>query len=127
MACAILDEKSDALLAALKKKPEDEKETNTFWVIVGLLEIGDLPKAEALIRRFRPKDTRLLFAIYLGCVIIQNLRITSRENKKIAAKISTGLIENVKGFREQLLAEFKTELLEMRKGRIEALELPSHE
>jgi hypothetical protein len=127
VACSILDERSDDFLRLLKQKPEDFKEINTFWIIVGLLEIGLLEKAERLIKKFRPKDKRLLFAVYLGSVIIQNLRITSRENKAIASRISAGLLEGIRGFREQLLSEFKTELLEMRKGRIEALTLPPHE
>lgn len=36
-------------------------------------------------------DRRLLLAIHLGCFIIQNLRVTTQENRKIATRISESL------------------------------------
>ena len=101
---------------------DDQKETRVFWSIVGLLESGFLDKAEALIKKFRPGDQRLLLAIYLGCSLIQHLRVTTKENKKIAERICNRLSGPVMDYRSQLLKEFKSELLEIRKGKIKAIE-----
>ena len=67
-----------------EKYPEEQRELHDFWIIVGLLESGLLEKAEKLIKKFKPRDGRLLLAIHLSCFIIQNLRVTNQENRKIA-------------------------------------------
>ena len=129
VACNILEDKAEEIKKSLqeKKLPPEQKELNDFWIIVGLLESGLLKKAEMLIKKFKPKDTRLLLAIHLGCFIIQNLRVTTQENQKIAARISESLSNLVQVYRKQILQEFKTELLEVRRGQIEAIELPSRQ
>lgn len=101
---------------------EEQAELRRFWAIVGLIESGNLDKAEKLIKGFRPSDPRLLLAIQLGCFMIQHLRVSTREERAIAADISATLWSRVQHLRTALLSEFKSELLEIRGGEIKALD-----
>jgi hypothetical protein len=64
----------------------------------------------------------LLLAIHLGCFFIEHLRVSSAEEKRLAKRISTNLAERVASLRPQLLNEVKTELLELRSGKVAAIE-----
>ena len=129
VACNILEDKTEEIKKSLQeeKYPEEQRELHDFWIIVGLLESGLLEKAKKLIEKFKPRDGRLLLAIYLSCKVIQKLRVTSQENRKIAKKISESLSDLVQDYRKQILQEYKTELLEIRRGQIESIELPPKE
>ncbi len=102
----------------------DEKDFRLFWIIVGLIESGDLDQAESLIKKFHPSDTRLLFALHLGCYAIQHLRVIARDKKRIAERVSEMLADKVVNIRDTFLTELRTELLEIRKGEIQALDKP---
>lgn len=93
-----------------------------FWLIVGLIESGSLVKADQFLRNFHPSDNKLFLAIHLGCYLITHLRITTKEQKEIASRISDKLAGRIIRLREQLVSELKTELLEMRQGKICAIE-----
>ena len=58
------------------------------WLIVGLIEAGHLKEAKELLDTFAPKDNRILFSIYLGAVLHQQVRIASPEEKAVAAAIA---------------------------------------
>jgi energy-coupling factor transporter ATP-binding protein EcfA2 len=126
VACSVLEDNDREIVRALTsgKQSQDEKELKTFWIIVGLLECGLMLRAEQMIKAFRPKDARLLLAIHLGCFITAKLRVVSKEQRKIAERISESLGDSVRLYRTQILREFKSELLEVRKGQIKALEPP---
>ncbi len=95
-----------------------------FWVIVGLIESGELDAAEEVIQDFHPADPRLLLAIHMGCFIINNLRVSTTKQKKAASRIISRLQGKVWVLRDQLIKEFESELLEVRKGEIKAIEPP---
>jgi len=102
---------------------ETESELCHFWTIVGLIESGSLKEAEDLLKKFRPKNSRLLLAIHLGVLMVASERVTKKENKEIAVRISTDLAPRIALHRRQLVKEFNSELLEVRKGQIEAIEI----
>ena len=95
-----------------------------FWHLVSLIESGNLNGAEIMIKKFKPFDQKLLLALHLGCFVIANLRITSKEEKKSALKICDFLGPKIAYLKKQVMDEFKSMLLEARHGQIEAI---SHE
>lgn len=99
-----------------------DKEVNSFWLIISLLESHEIEKAEFLIKNFHPKELKLLLAIHLSCFIIINLKIVSKEKKKTAEKILSYLDKRIFPLREQLLNEYTSELLELRNGQIKAID-----
>jgi len=97
---------------------EDEKDLRRFWLIIGLIESGELDKANALIRRFRPAESKLLLGVHLGCTLIMHHRVASRHQKQVAEKICGGIAGQISPLRDQLLKELEGELLEMRRGEV---------
>lgn len=119
VAVAALSDAAQSLLKTWRSsKEEGEAEVREFWLIVGLLEAGLVTAAELLIRKFRPRDARLLLAIYLGCVLIQHIRVSTDHQKKSAVRICERLTGEITGLRQQVYEEFKTYLLELRRGEI---------
>jgi hypothetical protein len=104
-----------------------ELDRRTFWLIVGLMETGEMETAKELIQKFKPEDARLLLAIQLGCFMIEHLRVAERDERKIAAHISASLSDIVSGLRRKLLDEFKTHLFEIRKGKVQPILPPPAE
>lgn len=94
----------------------------TFWLIVGLIEIGEAAKAETLIKKFAPNDKRLFLGIHLGCFLLQHTRVTTRNEKESAARICQYVAKNISDLRSKLFHEFKSELLELRKDAIAAID-----
>ena len=126
VACDTLVLELDSIRKACKKigMTQDEQELREFWIIVGLLECGELVKAEEAITQFHPRDMRLMVAIHLGCFLITHLKITTREEKKIAQEIIRSVGQQVAFLRAQIIAEWKTELIEFRQGQLKAIEVP---
>lgn len=124
VACSFIESNIEKLMDQFKLRnpSEDEEEIFTFWLIVGLIESGSIIKAEQLIKKYRPKDNRLLLAIHLGCFLVANLRVTTKNEKKVAENIMHHLGDRIKGLREKFLNEFKSELLELRKGSVVAID-----
>ncbi len=126
VACEVLNERFDQIVERVlptQMKPEDA-EAVTFWLIVGLIEIGQLEKAKKLVKQFHPKDVRFILAIHMGCVLLDYLGMATKEQRKAASEIAHSLDHIIIGLRQQLIGEFKSHLLEIRKGRIHAIELP---
>lgn len=98
-----------------------DEEYLRFWVIVALMESGHMEKAEALIRRFKPEDERLLLAIHLGAFLIQELRVTGRTEKESARRVCGRLASRVEHLRKELLHEVRSELLEIQQREVRAL------
>jgi hypothetical protein len=99
----------------------DEKDVRQFWVIVGLLESGYVTDAEALLRKYHPSDTRLLLAIHLGCFLIQHVRVSTEEQRKAARRICERVAPYIASLSHEVLKEFKTQLLELRRGELVAI------
>jgi len=122
VASDILADNKDNILAELIKKYPDQDERIKFWTIVGLIESGSIGEAEKEIRKFNPKDKRLLLALHLGCFLIGNLKIYSEDDQRIAKRICDYLSPSIGELRLKVFDEFKTELLEIRKDKVKAIE-----
>lgn len=124
VACNFLSEQVDDIITNFNNlnPSKDEYEVFMFWLIIGLIESGALDVAENYVKKFKPKDARFLLAIHLGCFLTHNLRITSKESKRIAENIMRRLEERITKLREEFLEEYKSELIELKMGEIVAIE-----
>ncbi|MYF24905.1 MAG: NACHT domain-containing protein [Nitrospira sp. SB0678_bin_10] len=123
LALNLLSDNMDEFEQMLLKTPmsKDDIDTRKFWLIIGLIENGDMVKAEKLIRDFHPNDPKLLLGVHMGCSLVENLRITSKLNKQKSEHICQSLNAKIRHLRLQLLEEFKSELLEVQEGQIQAI------
>ena len=123
VACDFIEEYHQKIINDFKNNTifKSQIEMIEFWIIVSLIECGYLEIAEKLIKKFHPKDNRLLLALHLGCFYVKHTKISSKENCKIAERICNKLTPNLKILRLQLIDEFKSELLEIQKDKIKAL------
>lgn len=105
----------------------DEQELRDFWLIVGLIEAGHMDRAEKLIKGYKPSDTRLSLALFTGCFLMRHMRVVSKEQERLAERSCSHLGERITHLRGQLLDEIRSELLEIRQGKVTVLELPQAE
>lgn len=96
----------------------DQSEIYHFWVIVGLIEAGNLEAAFVSIKGKLVKDARLLIALYMGSFATSKARITSKDTKKVADNLCEYLEPYVAHHRKELLKEFRSILLEARGGKL---------
>lgn len=123
VAFEILDRCPPAFLSNIIQRCKDEnsKDTAQFWFIVGLIECGYLENAYEQLKDFKPKDNRLYLALHLGCCLIENVKMVDKEHRKIAEKIRKQISPKIEFLRLQILDEYKSELLEVRKGKVEVI------
>lgn len=107
--------------------PEEEKNLRDFWLIVGMIESGELDKASTLIRKFRPIDSKLFLGLHLGCLLIQQHRVASNHQRQVAGRICGSLAGRIGSLRSQLINEIEGELLEVRRGQIKLIDNESKE
>lgn len=104
-----------------------DRELREFWLIVGLIESGELELAEEQIRTFKPSDERLSLGLHLGCFIMTHLKVSSASDKRVSLRIVRQLAPRIQHLRGELLAEFKSELLEVQEGAVRALPQPAED
>lgn len=97
-------------------------ENHMYWLIVGLIEAGDISVAEPLIVNFRPVDLRLLTAIHLGCHLANEIRPLPDTEKAAARRICESLLNKVTPHVLEIHKEMGSLLLEMRNGKVATLE-----
>ena len=85
------------------------------------MECGLTEQIERDIRKFSPKDTKLLLALFLGSYLIHGHKVTEKDEKTCASSIMAFLSHRVDHLRRAVRDEFKTELLEMRHGEIHTI------
>lgn len=129
VALGFLRTRYTAMMASWEKEgiSAKEKDLRTFWIIVGLLESGAMAEAEELLKSFKPADLQLLFAVHLGCYLIQNIRVSTKGDKRIAENICKLIAPKITHLRDKFIKEFSSELVEVRKGKVEALPQPKTE
>ena len=96
--------------------------TALFWCIVGLIESRNLKLAEELVRKFKPSEARLLLGIHLGAIFVEKMRISTAQDAAAAKQICARTGPFVFSLRDEVLAEMKGMLLEVRKGEVKALD-----
>lgn len=97
-------------------------ERHMYWLIIGLIEAGDITIAEPLIHKFMPQDMRYMTAIHLGCHLANELRPLPDAEKIAAKRIFASLQHKVAPHVLQVHKELGSILLEMRNGKVAALE-----
>jgi hypothetical protein len=112
----------DEWCSETKELAASDSDSRRFWLIVGLIESGDLAEAEQLLKKFRPTDPKLLLAIHLGCYFTALIRPASREDRDVAKRMGKGLESHVDILRAQVAKEFQGTLIEMREGKLLSVE-----
>lgn len=101
---------------------EELVDIKNFWLIVGLIECGDIEQAEALIKNFNPEESKLLMAIHLGCYLALEIRPLPKKDKSHAKDICARLDQKIAPYRAQLIKELGSTLLELRNGEIKVID-----
>jgi hypothetical protein len=129
VACNILCDNFEKIETSLvtKDTSAEDREMLQFWMLVGHLECAITEELRDKIRHFHPSDPRLLFAIHLGSFFAQNIRVCSKPEKKLAGEICQAVAGTVGALRKQIISELKSELLELRQGKLSAIEAPKSE
>ena len=126
VACDVFRTGMDHLGVCLEALHEEEYADFTeYWRIVGLIECGCMDEAKKRLKGFNPLDTRLLLTLHLGAYLHIHLRVTTRSERNKANAICVLLEPKVRLLRKQILNEFKSHILEMRKGELRALPDPN--
>ncbi|MBA8882268.1 NACHT domain-containing protein [Dokdonella fugitiva] len=97
-------------------------EIRRFWYLAALVEIGSVELVRRYIQKSPLKDNRLNLALHLGCFFFQKVRTATRERKQEAAEITKMLSTKIAYHQALLAKEFRGQLLELRRGKIVALD-----
>jgi hypothetical protein len=103
------------------EQDSEKKGLIAFWYLVGLIEANKLETAYGLIRKLHLNDARYYLGIHLGSFLAKNIRSTDKVNREWAKKIMDEVSPQVGPIRGQFLKEFKSQLVELRKGEIKEL------
>jgi hypothetical protein len=128
VALSVLETRLEEILELFSQSGQtpEESEIRMFWVIVGLIECGALEQAESLIRKFRPSDLRLLFGLFMGCYFTQHVRMSTKQQRDTAKRISDYLAGKIGPLRTQLIDELKSDLIELREAITRPVEVESN-
>lgn len=126
VAMGVLDKCKDAILEETLKAADSNRARDLcqFWIIAGLIEIGALDAAVKLLYKFTPTDKRLYLGIHLSAFLFHHVRVTSKDERHLAQMICDEVQRYLPELKKQLLKEFTSEFLEMRKDKIKALPIP---
>jgi hypothetical protein len=102
--------------------PSPDSDARLFWLIVGLIESGEMSEARHLVEDFRPKDRLLMLAIHMGAMLVSRIKPVPASDRRVAEDIVESLNDIVSGMRNQLIEEFDSILLEMREGKAIAVD-----
>ena len=97
---------------------DEEKQKALFWLAVGLIESGEITEAEDVVKRLLSHDGLYLTAISLGCHLAYEVRPLNAVEKEKAGQICQKVEKKVAPYRQQLIKEFGSHLLEMRNGEV---------
>lgn len=121
--CDVLRTASERVASLLESTSRsDWSEYVKYWYIVGLVECGLLEEALEELRNFDPKDRRSLLSLHLGAFLYEKARVASKGERDSAKRIREYLAPKVDHLRSALLDEFRSELLEIRRGKVAELE-----
>src|SRR6266481_1539568 len=100
----------------------EENNRKQFWLVVSLIETGDICEAERVLSKCNLTNGYLLTAIHLGCFLTSRIRPALETEKKKAGEICLMLSKKIAPFRDQLMREVKSTLLEAKQGKIEVID-----
>lgn len=104
-------------LIAWAKEIQSQNDERLFWLIVSLIESGDLDQAELVMKSVSPKSQEQLLAIFLGCNLAKEVRPLMSNQKAHAKSICDKLAPKIQPYAQQLLHEYGTLLLEYKAGK----------
>ncbi len=102
----------------------DERDALEFWHLAGAIETQLHERLERLLKDYDPEDRRLLFALFLSLKFIEELRVSTAAEKALAGRLAGRLYGRVASVGNEFVKEFKTLLLELRKGELVAVDEP---
>ena len=97
---------------------DSSSETHMYWLIIGLIEAGDIVCAEELLKKFRPTNVRLLTAVHLGCHLAKEIRPLPDNEKEAAKRVCSELAQKIAPYAKMIINEMGSLLLEMRMGKL---------
>lgn len=97
-------------------------EHRLFWLATAFVEIGDMESFLGLIPEIKKLDLEYQFALFTGCSLVERVRAVDASTKKLAKEAQRKLIECVKGIGSKVALELGSQLLELRKGRLVAID-----
>lgn len=97
-------------------------DSKLFWCLAGLIESRQLDRAAEVLKTYAPDDAKLLLALHIGAFYVQELHVTSAQDKKTAKRICGVLDPKIDYLRPQVLKEFRGMLLEVQKGNVRPLD-----
>ncbi len=101
---------------------ESNSSAAEYWQLVGLLECGEFSSFYKRLKDFKAEDNRMFLALHLGAYFYRELRTLEKAVRRKLNVILKYLDPKVKSLRVQLRSEVTSELLEIRKGKIKAIE-----
>lgn len=123
--CDVLQKKTSEVRELVRNLSDcEENEYIEFWYTVGLVERGLLDEAEIVIKESQIQDPRMYLSIYLGLMLYKHTRVTSSDKKKAAQKLMEKIAPRALVLLPNLLQEFNSQILEVRRGEITALPDP---
>ena len=87
-----------------------------------MIETGDIIEAEKVLSKSSLTNPYLLTAIHLGCFLTWHVRPIPEIEKKKAKDICSMLNEKIAPFRDQLMQEVGSTLLEAKEGKISVID-----
>lgn len=97
-------------------------DTRRFWTLIGLVESGELRQAETFLSQTSLTSPQQLAALHLGCALANVIRPLDDTEKEAAKRICKSLDEKIAPVREQVFKEWGSDLLELRQGRVRAID-----
>lgn len=101
---------------------DEGREKSLFWLAVGLIESGEITQAEKVVKKMLSHDGLYLTAISLGCHLAYEVRPLNGPEKEKAREICQRVEKKVAPYRQQLISEFGSHLLELRNGEVAIIE-----
>lgn len=103
-------------------KGDRSSDLRLFWLVTGLIEIGQLDLVKEVLSKRPIVDEKLNAALYLGCQMVSTVRSVPDGVRAIARELCQLLDARSVSPRAELTREFKGKLLELRRGKIVALD-----
>lgn len=93
-----------------------------FWVVTALLETGHIHEAFEVVKNGTITEPKYLLGIHMSCHLAIEVRYLEREQRDVALELREYVQRKIEPQIKQLVGEFGSQLLEVRKGNVEALD-----
>lgn len=97
---------------------EISKEDKLYWLVIALIESGNIQIAELLLKKTVLSDNTKYLSIQMGCMLAHKVRPLSRDEKEAAERICNELDGKVSVYTREIQREQGSLLLEIKKGNI---------